>query len=361
MKILCVIDSLGSGGAQRQLVELAIGFKERGHDVSFLVYHDENFFRKPLDEVGIPVISIIEPKYLIRLIKIRRFIRRGSFDSVLSFLEAPNFICEISGIPWRRWRLIVGERSANPQILRSIKLISFRWFHLLADKVISNSHENDLWIKKANPLLGRNKCVVLYNIVDLNKWNHFNTDSTQGGNVINILVASSHGENKNLEGLVRALALLSDDLRQIIHIMWFGGRGNTDITPRIRGLISSNNLNKTIVFYPATDELEKHYARIDVVGLFSFYEGLPNSICEGMAAGKPIIASNVSDIPLLVENKRLLFNPRDSESIVAAIKFLISLNREDLIKEGQKNKRKAVSLFNKGSIINEYLRLLKNN
>ena len=39
MKILCVIDSLGSGGAQRQLVGLAIGFKERGHEVSFLVYH----------------------------------------------------------------------------------------------------------------------------------------------------------------------------------------------------------------------------------------------------------------------------------------------------------------------------------
>jgi len=38
MIILCVIDTLGSGGAQRQLVNIAIGFKERGHTVSFLVY-----------------------------------------------------------------------------------------------------------------------------------------------------------------------------------------------------------------------------------------------------------------------------------------------------------------------------------
>ena len=35
MNILCVIDILGSGGAQRQLVNIAIGFKERGHTVSF--------------------------------------------------------------------------------------------------------------------------------------------------------------------------------------------------------------------------------------------------------------------------------------------------------------------------------------
>lgn len=33
MKILCVIDSLGSGGAQRQLVSLAKGFKEKGNEV----------------------------------------------------------------------------------------------------------------------------------------------------------------------------------------------------------------------------------------------------------------------------------------------------------------------------------------
>lgn len=39
MKILCVIDCLGSGGAQRQLVNLATAFKEKGHEVSFLVYH----------------------------------------------------------------------------------------------------------------------------------------------------------------------------------------------------------------------------------------------------------------------------------------------------------------------------------
>ena len=35
MKILCVINSLRPGGAQRQLVNLGIGFKEKGHEGGF--------------------------------------------------------------------------------------------------------------------------------------------------------------------------------------------------------------------------------------------------------------------------------------------------------------------------------------
>ena len=48
MKILCVINSLRPGGAQRQLVNLGIGFKEKGHEVSFLAYHNVNFYTTEL-------------------------------------------------------------------------------------------------------------------------------------------------------------------------------------------------------------------------------------------------------------------------------------------------------------------------
>ena len=41
MRILCVIDSLGSGGAQRQMVSLAQGMVARSHEVEFFVYHPE--------------------------------------------------------------------------------------------------------------------------------------------------------------------------------------------------------------------------------------------------------------------------------------------------------------------------------
>ncbi|CDS91584.1 hypothetical protein BN1088_1400001 [Sphingobacterium sp. PM2-P1-29] len=39
MRVLCVIDSLGSGGAQKQLVEIGKGLKEDGYEVEFLIYY----------------------------------------------------------------------------------------------------------------------------------------------------------------------------------------------------------------------------------------------------------------------------------------------------------------------------------
>ena len=43
-KILCVIDSLGAGGAQRQMVGLATMLKEKGYSVKVLIYHNSLFY-----------------------------------------------------------------------------------------------------------------------------------------------------------------------------------------------------------------------------------------------------------------------------------------------------------------------------
>jgi hypothetical protein len=157
MKLLCVIDCLGPGGAQRQLVELALGIKENGNEVTFLTYHNNPFFNANIEKAGIIVISLNEPNYLKRFFRIRHYIRNGNFDSVLSFLEGANFLCEFSGLPFRRWNLVVGERSANPKILKSLKLKIYRWFHLFADYIVANSNSNLQIICSVNPLLSKKK------------------------------------------------------------------------------------------------------------------------------------------------------------------------------------------------------------
>ncbi len=53
MKLTCLIDSLGSGGAQRQMAMLAVCLKERGLDVSILTYHPADFFLPLIREAGI--------------------------------------------------------------------------------------------------------------------------------------------------------------------------------------------------------------------------------------------------------------------------------------------------------------------
>ena len=61
--------------------------------------------------------------------------------------------------------------------------------------------------------------------------------------------------------------------------------------------------------------LREHHALIHP----SLYEGLPNVVCEALAAGMPVLVSNVCDHPLLVADgeRGFLFDPADPGSIRA--------------------------------------------
>lgn len=364
MKILCVIDSLGSGGAQRQLTEMAVGFAERGHCVSFLTYHSTNFFINRLDEKSIRIDTIVEKKYLKRFLKMRKFIRSNSFDIVVSFLEAPVFICELAGLPHRRWKLIVGERSADSKIHSSLKLKIFRWFHFLADYVVSNSYANMQMVKEVNPLLPFKKCKVIYNLIDFNMW-ACSKKEYRLNQKFKIIVAASHGHNKNLNGLLGALILLSPEEINELKIEWYGDNIQEpyfdDSFCIAKEKIIKNHLEGVISFFPATHSIAEIIKSADCVGLFSLNEGLPNIICEAMTFGKPVICSEVSDIPRILNyNKNILFNPQDPYSICDTLRYMINLNNEELGIMGDKNREIALNLFSKEKNINKYLELMTN-
>jgi glycosyltransferase involved in cell wall biosynthesis len=364
MRILFVIDDLGSGGAQRQLVELALGFRNSGHEVAFLTYSPQSFYYSYLKDAKISITCIISSSYIKRFLKMRRFIREGKYNAVISFLEGPNFICEVAGLPHRNWHLIVGERSSKPYIKKSFKLIIYRWFHLSADYVVANSYANMQIVKSVNPFLTYSKCKVIYNIVDFNHWNPAIDYFPRKDGKLKLVVAASHQKLKNLNGLVEAIALLSQYEKSLIEIEWYGDRiyeplfDNSLIEAKQK--IKRYQLEQIISFYPATKDLNLKIQQADVIGLFSFYEGFPNVVCEGMACAKPIICSAVSDLPsLLSYDKNLLFCPKNVESIRSTLSYIIGLTNQQLISIGQLNIKIAKDRFNKDTIINNYLDLIR--
>lgn len=356
MKILCVIDSLGSGGAQRQLVNLAVAFKEKGHDVDFLVYHNDNFYLNFLEKNGIKVIFSIEKSYIKRVFKIRKIIRNGKYNTVLSFLEAPNFICELAVLPFKSWRLIVGERSANPDILKSFKLILFRFLHIFSDYVVANSYENINIVKKVNPILRNSKCHVIYNLIDFDKWSpKLDEYIFKNNGKLKISIAARHHYLKNLNCLVEAVNLLSDSEKSQLLIEWYGREEDHSLSEALIK-IHKYKLHDVFNFYPATIDIHKKVNASDVVGLFSFYEGLPNAVCEGMVNGKLVISSNISDVPMLIE-PQFIFDPNIPSELTSVLKRVLSLSENEFKNIGQSNRNKALKLFSEDVVVTSYLNL----
>ena len=363
MNILCVIDSLGSGGAQRQLVELALGFKERGHTVSLLVYHENNFFQSILEDHSIPIFGVYEQNYLVRLLKMVRLIKRGNYDCVLSYLEASNFICELASLVSSNMRVIVGERSANPNILKSFKLIFYRWFHFLADYVVCNTNANLNLIKKANPILPTQKCRVIYNAVPKKFVKQSQIRPFMRDGVLKIVVGASHQFLKNSASLVAAINLLPPHFKAKVRVHWYGDKVSP---PYFDGsflnsmnLVQEYALEDVIKFFPATRDIEAHMAEADVIGLFSIYEGLPNLICEAMYLGKPVMVSDVSDMRILLSHEqRQIFNPLDVSSIKDTIEWYLALSEIEVNDIGQQNFEVAKKHFNRDYVISQYLNLM---
>jgi len=360
MNILCVIDSLGSGGAQRQLTRLAISFKRLGHKVEFLTYYQNDFFEHELKNERINIKKIQANNIIERIIKIRKIIRNGDQDLVISFLDTPNFLVGISALGGRKWSFIAGERSAN--------IIAFnKWpnkikkrMACLADFIVCNSRNaENIWRKKYPKY--SDKLKTIYNSVYIpSTVNEIEYLPRRNGK-INILVAASYRKVKNLKGLIIAVSKLSLHERNQIVINWYGQIKTSDkgVYLEAKKLISNLNLQNVILLHEENKEIYSLMKQADYVALFSTYEGLPNCICEGMMLSKPIIMSKVSDYDVLVdESNGYLCDAEDYNSIKEALQKAINTSNSTLLKMGEASKKKAIRLFDCNKNAKAYLELL---
>ncbi|MEY8592513.1 glycosyltransferase [Butyricimonas hominis] len=356
--ILFLINNLGSGGAQRQIVELAVRFKQSGYNVRFLIYERafSDFYFETLANHGIEIDDVAESNYLKRIYKVRRYIRTSVPDVLIAFLEASSFMAELASFPSKKWRLIVGERSANPAIKKSLKLKFFRQFHVLADYIVANSYENIRIIQEIAPIIKRDKYKVIYNIFNEDKLKPIDDFEFGKHDKLNLVVTSSHRYLKNLDGLIEGVKLMNSEDRNKLRINWYGSNLFDDSLEKALEKVKNYDFENIFSFHKDTLNIYEFMKEADAIGLFSYFEGLPNAICEGMLLGKPIIATRVSDIPLFIKDRvnGFLCDAADPMTIAQALSSLVSSSSEELSIMGKCNYEVAQKLFDREQILKAY-------
>ena len=362
MRIFCFIDDLGAGGAQRQLVLLSAGFRKLGHQVEIGVHAEAHFYDSFLQDRGIPIHRLTGVNNWQRIRQLRALLVDLSPDRVIAFLPTAALYAELAALtlPFRSWKLLVGERSANPLILTDRRRKVCCWAHLISDAVVANSNANLQMVQRVCPLLNRKKCHVIYNAVDDCLWNLPNKETFRQDGHFQVVIAASLQKAKNLDGLVAAVQQLSPAEREILRIQWFGNEIPDPLLEKgwfekLQRRIDELGLTPIFSFHPATQDIPQHIARADAVALFSHWEGLPNAVCEAMFAGKVVMASRVSDVPLLLDDSRLLCDSRSPEEIAAVLRHVLSLSDRELMNIGQRNRERARVLFDSRTIIQAYL------
>jgi glycosyltransferase involved in cell wall biosynthesis len=137
-----------------------------------------------------------------------------------------------------------------------------------------------------------------------------------------ILCLGRLNPRKNLGGLVRAFAALKTG-KNPPHTLVIVGRRDFDTGEILRDIQNSPASKDVVVTgYVPDEHLPALYSEADVFLYPSFFEGFGLPVLEAMSLGVPVITSDSSSLRETAGDAALLVDPRDPESIRAALERL---------------------------------------
>lgn len=359
-KIFLFIDSLGPGGAQRQFVGLACFLKQKGYEVKAASYYDQPFYLPQLQDADIPF-ECFHVNSKLSIPKLVTSIKNFHADVLISFQTDPNSLAcvaaKLCGV-----KLIVSERNTHQIVSLKDKII-FNLYRL-ADYVVPNSYSEAKFITTTFPFLNK-KTVPITNFVDLQKFHLSETRSVHTRKVI--MTAASIKESKNtkryLEACIQALKKGCD-----ADIIWYGVNDRSTEVPEYakytdecQNMVKQSGLCDRIRLLRKRQDIEKAYREADVFCLPSHFEGTPNVICEAMASGLPVLASNVCDNPIFVQPDRngWLFNQMDVDDMTEALLRVSRIDSDTLAAYGKESRKIVEEKCSEDIFVDKYIKLIE--
>ena len=358
-KVLCLIDTLGMGGAERQMIGLALFLKQRGYKVDLVTYLHHDFYSELVHKYGIGTLTLHAGNSPIsKLIAVFRHIRQsGGYDCVIGYKTGPCVIGCLLRLMGIRFRLIVSERNTT-QVISFKEKIKFQLYRK-ADYVVPNSFSQAKFIMEHFSWL-KNKTIAITNFTDTS---YFTTKDTRSSGILNVLTTARVASQKNVLRYLDAVALLHRRGMTNVHFDWFGDvqTGEESYGEAVFKKLESLHLHDIITFHPAIPQILEKYQNCDIFCLPSNFEGFPNVICEAMSCGKPIVCSRVCDNPYIVREgeNAIMFDNNSVEDMADKIQQICSMSQEKLLQWGKCSREIAVDLFSTDVFVDNYIKLIE--
>ena len=359
MKIGFLIHNLHSGGAERQIVELAKGVKALGHDVAVCVYSPGKFFEPELHQAGIPVIELSPSGYWQKFSLVYGWLRKWNPHVLQAFLPGPNVLAELTTLLPHTWKVVVSERILDPTFDLTSKFL--RHLHRRADWVTTNSYANMDQLLLDLPYL-KGKSSVIWNMVDLERFVLANPKPKQSDDgIVRFLCVAGLRAQKNGPKLLEALHQLRNRGIENFHVRWVGMyrpevSEQAQMYQEMFNCVEKYKLKKHFAFVGEKKDMVLEYNSVDALVLVSLFEGLPNVACEAMACQLPVVLSNIADNAKIVgeSGAGFLCVPHDSQSIANAMERMINLSEGERHTMGRAARRFSENHFTRERLIEGY-------
>ncbi|WP_438965813.1 glycosyltransferase [Flavobacterium sp.] len=326
MKILQIINSLATGGAEKLILETVPLYNKKGVKTDVLVFtaNDEPFLEK-LQKLNCCQIFILgnQSSYNpLNFLKLMPFLKRYDIIHVHLF-PALYWVAFAKIISFSKIKLVFTEHSTsnrrmNNVFFKHVDNFVYSKFNI----IVTISREVDFAIKKCINIK-HNKFQYINNGVDISTINNSEpTIKSEITNIINenrkiIIQVSSFQYPKDHKTLIRTLKYLDDDI-----ILVLVGEGIE--MENMKNYAKKNQVNSRVFFLGIRMDVSQLLKTADIVVLSSHHEGMSLSSIEGLASGKPFIASNVPGLTEVVEGAGLLFEDNNDFDLANHIKKLLA-------------------------------------
>ena len=315
MRILHVITSLLTGGAEKLVVDLTLRFRQKGHEVDVAVFNgaDGPFLQvlKQHQEVKLFILgqSFYDVRHIWRLRKIMR-----DYDIIHTHNSSPQLYAAIANIGLHK-RLVTTEhntanRKRNHLLLRLID----RWMYRRYEHIICISDKAADNLK--DYLRRDDRIVTIYNGVDVEAIHDAQPIPEMRSQRFVALMVAAYRPQKDHETVIRAAQRLPKDRFEF----WFAGTGTRE--DEVAREVHEAGVDSQIKILGNRTDVPRLLQTADVILMSTHYEGLSLSNIEGMSAGKPFVASDVDGVHEITAGYGVLFAHEDNAALAEILQRL---------------------------------------
>lgn len=318
MKILHVITTLQTGGAEKLMVDLLPRLREMGNEVELCVFENkETPFYNTLSKAGIKINCVASASGYyspLCLLKLVRLMQRG-WDIVHTHTTAPQLFAALGGLFCQTHLVTTEHNTTNTR--RKL------WWYKPIDKWMFRQYEAHIMISdqcEANhrAYLGDANCknlTMVYNGIDYYKYASAEPakDVRNLGEKVISFVAAFRPQ-KDQSTLIKAMEYLPKEF----HLCLVGG-GNDSRKALFEKMIKERGLQDRVHLLGIRYDMPQVLAASDYVAMSSHFEGLSLASLEGMSSGKPFLASDVDGLHEIVNGNGVLFEHENARTFADEI------------------------------------------
>lgn len=294
MKIIFLLASLGSGGAERVVSLLADKMSDDGHEVQVICLKVNEVYYQLHEKVKVVMAMEKSWNRFTELFWLRRYLKREKPNVVIPFTEGVYCFTIASllgtGIP------VIASERLDPSAMSLPRKILKRLLLPYADRLVVQTQT----IKDYFPKKIQEKTSVIYNPVNDEVFKDSETGITNPLELKSnrIISVARLFPQKNQEMMIRAFAKVANVFPEWQLVIF----GEGPLRNRLQLLIDSLQLTDRILLPGRTEHVIEELQKSKIFCLSSDYEGMSNSMIEAICVGLPIISTMVSGTDELIKD-----------------------------------------------------------